>query len=181
MLVPGPKNGIRGIVLLPLFPNGQDLLQFLQTQLRGTFGVEVTIRPPGPLPERAFVSRRNQYQAEAILASLPADGTTLLLALTDRDLFVPGLNFVFGLAQPGRQRAIISLARLRQEFYGLPENRVLFFERSLKEAVHELGHLLGLGHCSNPLCVMHFSNRLQDTDRKQAEFCKRCKRNLPSP
>jgi len=52
-------------------------------------------------------------------------------------------------------------------------------ERALKEAVHELGHLLGLPHCDNPRCIMFFSNTLADTDRKGPGFCPACRGKLP--
>lgn len=84
------------------------------------------------------------------------------------------LNFVFGLADRATARAIIALPRLRQSFYGLPDDIALFRERAIKEAVHELGHTFGLGHCRDRRCVMAFSNSLADTDRKGQEFCERC-------
>ncbi len=48
-------------------------------------------------------------------------------------------------------------------------------ERTLKEAIHEIGHTYGIGHCRDPRCVMHFSNSLADTDIKGPDFCHRCK------
>jgi archaemetzincin len=50
--------------------------------------------------------------------------------------------------------------------------------RVIKEAVHELGHALGLTHCEKSRCVMHFSNSLQDTDFKHYMFCERCNKIL---
>jgi len=94
------------------------------------------------------------------------------------DIFAPGLNFVFGEADITGKRALISLQRLRQEFYGLPKNENLFQERALKEAVHELGHIYGLKHCFNLTCVMHFSNSLRDTDLKGWDFCCICQRKV---
>jgi archaemetzincin len=131
-----------------------------------------------PLPPVAYDPRRRQYRAEAFLPLLtpyrPGDNG-LVLGVTLVDLFVPELNFVFGLADSRQKCAIISLARLQPEFYGLPGNPQLFKERALKEALHELGHLSGLGHCPHPACVMFFSNSLADTDRKGPGFCPECR------
>jgi len=101
-----------------------------------------------------------------------------ILGIVDHDLFVPELNFVFG--EASSRAAFISLTRLRQTFYRLPEDQSLFHRRVLTEAIHELGHTYGLGHCGNPRCVMFFSNRLSDTDRKGPEFCPKCGKNLQS-
>jgi archaemetzincin len=101
-----------------------------------------------------------------------------ILGVANLDLYVPSLNFVFGEADLEHRVAIISLYRLSQEFYGLSEDRDRFEERVLKEAAHDLGHAYGLGHCSNPLCIMHFSNSLLDTDIKKASFCPECEKRL---
>jgi archaemetzincin len=107
--------------------------------------------------------------------ALPAER---LLGLVDLDLYTPGLNFVFGQASMGGREALIALPRLRQSFYGLADDEALFHERAIKEAVHELGHTYGLGHCPDATCVMHFSNSLPDTDFKGKGFCAVCKAAL---
>jgi archaemetzincin len=158
-------------------PSG--LLAYLQDGIAKALQTEVTrVGNVVPLPAGAYDPRRRQYRAEAFLPVLGnyrpgRDG--LVLGVAGVDLFVPELNFVFGLAEPRQRCAIISLARLHPEFYGQPANPQLLRERALKEAIHELGHLLGLGHCPNPACVMFFSNSLADTDRKGPGFCPRCR------
>ena len=132
-----------------------------------------------PMPEDAYDSRRNQFHSSLILAKIHQHSEKVVadrvLGVTDADLYVPHLNFVFGEAEcPGRT-AIISLHRLKPEFYGHPSNRTLFVERSVKEAVHEVGHTFGLRHCYDPLCVMLFSNSILDTDRKKSTFCEKCR------
>lgn len=143
------------------------------------------------LPEEAYNPVRRQYRSEPILKktlnyALKIEGETgrssILLGVADVDIYARGMNFVFGEALcPGRA-AIISLYRLRPEFYGEQPNERLLAERSIKEAIHEVGHACGLFHCPNPLCVMYFSLHIRMTDRKKPKFCGNClaelKRNM---
>jgi archaemetzincin len=132
-----------------------------------------------PLREEAFDEKRKQYKSSLILSevqgfALRKPYLSKILGVVDTDIFVPKLNFVFGEATCPGKAALISLWRLKPEFYGNKRNTSLFLKRILKEAVHELGHTLGLEHCSQPLCVMHFSNSIFDTDKKQKYFCDKC-------
>ena len=159
------------------------LLSFLQEGLARELGAEVQVGGNLPLPASCLEGRR-QYPGEPFLTVLAAARTPedeVILGVTGVDLYVSGLNFVFGLADPQSRGAVISLARLYPEFYGQPRNPRLFKERALKEAIHELGHLWGLGHCPDPTCIMFFSNSLTDTDRKGPGFCGQCKGNIIKP
>jgi predicted Zn-dependent protease len=98
-----------------------------------------------------------------------------LLALCNFDAYSNGLNFVFGQAHMNGKVAAVYLPRLRQEFYALEENENLFLQRVLKEAVHEIGHAFGVGHCPISRCVMHFSNSISDTDVRAKDFCQTCR------
>ncbi len=168
--------------LIPVGRVDEDLLRELIQVLREKLGVTAEVGELVEIPKVAFDSGRNQYRSTRILQELDKtsrpDRKDQLLAVTEVDLFVPALNFVFGEALPPKNMAIISLCRLRQEFYGRPSDHNLLRERMVKEAVHEIGHVWGMGHCSNSHCVMFFSNTLADTDRKSDTFCERCKELL---
>jgi archaemetzincin len=125
----------------------------------------------------AFDAERRQYGSIPVLDMLlrrcPQDATKLL-AVTERDLFIPVLTFVFGQAQLGGRVGVVSFARLRQEFYGLAANREIFLERAYKEALHETGHLFGLVHCAEPKCAMSLATTVRQIDLKDDVFCAAC-------
>jgi archaemetzincin len=169
------------ITLKPIGNMDKNMLEELEKRLNRTFGSPVgTVHEDYSL-EKAYDSRRKQYVATTLLAKLKKSGVAKdekVLGIVDVDLYAPGLSFVFGQADIAAGVALISLCRLRQEYYGLAPDEALFLDRVTKEAVHELGHTFGLGHCSNDRCVMRFSNSLADTDWKQAVFCSQCRPKL---
>jgi archaemetzincin len=165
------------IYLQPIGKIDQIVLDNLISPIETCFDLPCKIAEPLSFPDYAYNSKRGQYLSTAILEqirkAMPKDANKVL-GIVDLDLYVPNLNFVFGEADMINGVCIISIIRLRQKFYRLPENKELFIERTIKEAIHELGHTFGLYHCSNPNCVMFFSNSLLDTDRKGKNFCKVC-------
>ena len=174
------RNPEMGIVLVSIGEIDRNVMDWLKNDLNKVFGQQVFIEKGMAEPDYAYHKKRNQYLSTAILNALMEQKDYALyekiLGIVDHDLFVPELNFVFG--QASSKSAVISLTRLRQTFYHLPGDQNLFHQRILTEAVHELGHTYGLGHCGNPRCVMFFSNSLMDTDRKGSEFCPSCKSKL---
>ena len=167
------------IALIPFRGVDPTLLSWLKQDLPGILTAGVEVFPPLPLPPRHFQKERNQYLADGLLADFTSfvhSKTTLYLGITEADLFSPGMNFVFGIANTGR--ALISAFRLKPEFYGMPSNPEVYRWRIFTEAVHELGHALGLPHCEYPGCVMYFSNWIGDTDRKGPKFCYRCGKRI---
>lgn len=165
-----------GLVLVPLGSALDGILEALEHELTDVFGLAA--RRLGTLPEAEswLDAGRGQWSATEILKALLARAGPgeRLLGVTERDLFIPVLSFVFGQAQLRGPAAVISLARLRPEWFGLPGDPALLARRALTEAVHELGHTFGLVHCHDKRCPMALSLGLEELDLKAARPCASC-------
>ena len=125
-------------------------------------------RPTGTLD-----ARRGQHSSRELLRWLvnarPAD-TDRVIGVTDVDLFIPVLTFVFGEAQLDGVAAVVSTMRLAQG-----ADRATAGLRLAKECVHELGHTFGLVHCESMTCVMARSASVRSVDAKNVELCPVCR------
>jgi archaemetzincin len=161
-----PGNNVEGEVLRVMEASVREAFQ-LPTQQLASFAE----------PDSSYDPARKQYSSPDLLRELaehvPADATRVL-GVTERDLFIPMLSFIFGQAQLGGQVALVSLARLRQEFYGMEPDAGLLADRACKEALHELGHTFGLTHCVDRTCTMSLSTGIRQVDLKAPRFCSSC-------
>jgi len=141
-----------------------DVFRTLQKALERTYPLRVVLGEELEPPESARDEERNQYDASILLDLLSKRRKAdLVLWIVDCDIFIIGMNFVFGVAY--EREAVLST-------YRLPS-----LEMIAKEAIHEVGHLLGLDHCSNN-CVMRFSNTFAEAMIKPSELCEACRRKI---
>jgi len=168
------------IEMVPIGNVDRSIVEFLSLTVGQAVRAECYVSEITVDPRETFDPRRGQYYSTQLLAKLLESKSRCdkILGIADVDLFIPVLTFVFGEAQLGNRAAVMSVHRLRQEFYGLLEDERLFYERCEKEAVHELGHSFGLIHCRHFDCVMHFSNSIEQVDLKSNNFCSGCLRLL---
>ncbi|MFX0124834.1 MAG: hypothetical protein ACFFAE_14480 [Candidatus Hodarchaeota archaeon] len=145
----------------------QSLIIGLESHLMDLFPFnKVNVRKLVQLPSSCWNASRRQYEANCLLAFASSrTHTGIVVLIVFKDAYVPGLNFVFGIASKGIG-AVVSVYRL--------ENDPEFLH---KEITHELGHVFGLNHCSLP-CVMTFSNSVWEARLKTSIFCERCRRKL---
>jgi len=157
------------------------VLNWIENAAAEWFAFPIQRLPPLRVPEGAYDAGRGQYQSVDIMKALaqaaPPD-TARLLGVTEVDLAIPMLSFLFGQAQLEGSVALISLCRLRQQFYGLPADEELLRERTVKETLHELGHTFGLTHCPERKCVMSLATHIGLVDQKAERYCARCGSHL---
>ncbi|MFP4014817.1 MAG: archaemetzincin family Zn-dependent metalloprotease [Chitinispirillaceae bacterium] len=169
------------ILLVPLGPVCEELPGWLEGKISEIYSAQVATGEMVSLPGTLLDQGRKQYDGDLILPFITRtvpDSSEYKLGLVDEDCFSDGLNFIFGQSVLKGHVSFVALPRLKESFYGRAENKELFFERALKESVHELGHAFGMVHCADPECVMHISNSLKDTDRKTLSLCPGCRKQF---
>lgn len=150
------------------------------------FGVKtqfLTSLPTSSIPKEARRinehTERPQLLTDYILEKLlvpeiPSDALAVI-AFTATDLWPgEGWNFVFGQALFDKPVGVWSLARM-----GDPKTEYAkCLQRTLKIALHETGHMLGIKHCTAYECGMGGTNSLEETDMHPMAFCPVCERKL---
>ena len=168
---------MRLLQLLPIGDPDGELLTALAAAIAHIFRVPCEVLPVRLDPEFAFHGERQQYHSSEILEAMQlyvSPDSWRVLGITDVDLYIPILTFVFGEAQIGGPCGLVSAHRLHQEFYGLEPDPDILAERLLKEAVHEIGHTLDLTHCEDYQCAMAPSHAVEWIDLKESTFCSSC-------
>lgn len=154
------------------------LLPEVAAGLKGAFGLGWRAGPSLDRPAYAFNEARRQYHAPAILrrlAGLRSAPRAPVLGILDGDLFLPDDGeFVLGDADRAAGAAVVALGRLSGEPAALRR-------RAQVEAVHAVGHVLGLSECSDGKCAMSPSRDAGDADRKRPALCATCRGALGLP
>jgi archaemetzincin len=161
------------VVLVPLGGVGRPLLDAVIRVLREALMLDASVGPALVRPQYAFNEQRKQYHASAILRRLsalrPSQRPAPVLGVADVDLFLPDAPYVIGDADRDAGAALVSVARLGDK------DRARLARRAQVEAVHEAGHLLGLGHCMDPRCALFLAHEAAEVDRKEPALCGGCR------
>jgi len=189
------------INILILNDISRNVIRFLSRNLASIFNAGVRVSRHIIVPTRLFNEDKKQYEGRKLLKYITENLTLkevrgINLALFDRDLFTGSLDYAFGVASPFPRICIMSLLRLHphfdQEYFAggmekrsagrfplvarrlSSDEKDLYYGRILREAVHGIGHTLGLTHCTLKSCIMYQSATVDDIDGKQAGFCSSC-------
>lgn len=168
---------MRPIRVVPLATVDPSLMGAVRAALAREYATQVSVVTKSLDASFAYHPERQQYHSTEMVEHLTTTftGSSMVLGVTSVDLYIPILTFVFGEAHLEGHCAVVSYHRLRQEFYGLPPDHRLLEERLVKEAIHEVGHLMGLHHCDDYECVMASSHAVEWVDMKYREICDPCR------
>lgn len=154
--LPRPSRATVTLVTLGTFPRA--LADAVERGLRAELQVDVRRINDVPLPRAAYYAPRRRYRADSLLEHLhtlvPRGDRMRILGMTEVDISTTkGRVFdwgVFGLGDLDGSACVISAHRLRRR--ARDAAHVEF--RVVTTAIHEIGHTLGLEHCTEPRCVM---------------------------
>lgn len=114
------------------------------------------------------------YINNKILPSkIPKDGI-VLMAITAKDLYPSAnWNYVFGLANYKKRTGVSSFNRFLTN-----DDYTLCLDRTIKTAVHEIGHMFSMSHCKHAVCLMNGVNHIVESDSKPNVLCSECLKKL---
>lgn len=169
------------IYVLPVGDVRDDILKRIIPCLEERFLYRFRVLPPIPVETQAYNVIKRKYLSSALCETIrscfPQDAK-YVLGITDVDTYENYSNFVYNNFNNDNKVGLISIHRLNPAFFTQSSESDVFFQRILKEATHEIGHLLGFMHCFNSNCVMYFSYSTGDTDKKGTFFCMECEKKL---
>lgn len=165
------------LYIAPVVFSNTQLLERITYTLQQTFKTAVSKISLSLDTDSLYSLERRQYFSTGFIeqsAKQTSGFNGKVVLITELDIYVPVLTFLFGEAQLKGKHSIVSVFRLHEEFYSGITNNELLYERTIKEIYHELGHNFGLIHCQDWDCVMHSSNSIEEVDLKGNTYCKNC-------
>lgn len=161
----------------------------MSVALEKSYDAQVVILQERNLPKSAFINVKSpRYRADLLLTNLleyKPDSMDYIIGVTKRDISTTKRNAngkvkhpeskyydwgIFGLGSRPGKSCILSTFRLSNT------STSTFYDRIQKIAVHEIGHNLGLPHCSSSKCVMQDAvETIKTVDSADKQLCKRCR------
>jgi archaemetzincin len=153
-------------------------INWVKKSIQSFYGYEVIVLLNKEITKDMLSKVTKRVDANKMLKINPTSEN--LLYLTERDI----CHFkdkkrpeygIFGLGLKPGKTAITSTSRLKK---GVSEQKIL--ERLKKVALHEIGHNLGLSHCTNHKnCMMNAANgTIKQVDLTKVWFCEKCEKQI---
>jgi archaemetzincin len=162
------------IYIQPLGDVNQEYLTYVKNSVTDFYGYTCVIKPKVNLTPALLAVSKTRYEASKILKKFNSKQNILLI--TEKDIAYRKSNQfpewgIFGLGLRPGNTCVISTYRLKKKV-----NTQQMLVRLKKVALHEIGHNLGLKHCTNHKdCLMtDAGGTIQQVDREKIWFCVKC-------
>ncbi|MCB9202966.1 MAG: matrixin family metalloprotease [Flavobacteriales bacterium] len=179
-----------GIVSLGDFP--QQYIDSIEHAIDKVYGFNSFVIANEKMPSEFYTNFKSpRYNASKIIGHLNKktnDSVDIVLGLTSYDICVTKKNIdgsikkpeykyrdwgIFGLGYINKSGCVVSKFRLKSK----DEN--LLLRRIQKVSIHEIGHNLGLPHCSDKKCVMtSAAEKLSTVDGVHLNLCSECRKTI---
>jgi archaemetzincin len=164
------------IHIIPLGKVEQVVVDDVVKGLTAFYHKTVIVQKVEPLDKRLLAESKKRYSADSILKRFKSPQNTVVI--TSVDIVTPKTKVtnewgIFGLGlRPGKV-CVISSFRLKKN-----ATAKLLADRLQKVAIHEVGHNLGLNHCTkDPECLMNDAGgTIKQVDQEKFMFCENCKK-----
>ena len=162
------------IYIQPLGDVNQEYLTYVKNSVTDFYGYTCVIQPKINLTKDILAASKTRYEASKILNKFKSNKNVLLI--TEKDIaYRKSASFpewgIFGLGLRPGKTCVISTFRLKK---GVTKQKMLV--RLKKVALHEIGHNLGLIHCTHHKdCLMNDAKgTIQQVYREKIWFCSKC-------
>ncbi|MEO6980561.1 MAG: hypothetical protein ABI113_19365 [Mucilaginibacter sp.] len=138
------------------------------------------IKPPVSFAKDILADSKTRYEANRILSKYNTSENLLILTGKDIAYVNPERHVaewgIFGLGFRPGTTCVISTYRLKRH-----ASKQLFHSRLTKVCLHEIGHNLGLNHCTSgdKRCLMNDARgTIKEVDQEEMFLCEKCRRTL---
>jgi archaemetzincin len=166
----------------PLGPFDATLFDRIASSLTSELSVTVQRESSIDLPRAAYYARNRRYRAERLLDFLRgrvAAPVNRILGVTEVDISTTAHGVadwgILGLGDLPGPACVISMFRCRRN----ARDAAQVHFRMVTTCVHEVGHTLGLDHCSDTRCLMTDARgTVRTIDQSSGRLCNRCRARL---
>lgn len=174
-------NHVPHIALVPMGFSDAAMLNLLQSEITNFYQTRVTITATVEMPAAAWYAPRNRYRADTIIAILARSkqyaAYDKVIAITGKDISTTKGQYpdwgILGLGFCPGKSCVVSTRRLKKSATGTRHLQ----ERTVKVALHELGHTFGIPHCANSSkCLMRDAGgTVKSVDAEEKYLCPKCR------
>jgi len=175
----GPK-----VCFLPLGKYDPKLLGKAVKGVKQVYGFRVRVLERESMPQSTFYAPRKRYRADKLLdfidrEVIPDTDCEAIIGFTSKDISTTKGKHkdwgIFGLGSINGSSCIVSTYRLGRK----TKSRRRVIIRTVKVVNHELGHVLGLGHCPKEGCLMNDAEgTIKTVDNESGLFCDLCRKQV---